>query len=177
MFVSIFSTTFVWNCFTLRRTEQDMIKHVYWSSCKVPVILVRFQWRLHYLDGFRKKKMFSLLWRCGPTRAMASSFLRFLDHTQRCITVGRTPLDEWSARRRDLTTNNTHNRQTSMPAVGFEPTISQVERHFGKMFRYKILWKSVQWSRVVPCGRTDRRTDITKLIFALRNFTKALKKS
>jgi hypothetical protein len=47
-------------------------------------------------------------WRCGPTRAMASSFLRFLDHT-RHITVGRTPLDEWSARRRDLylTTLNT----------------------------------------------------------------------
>jgi len=22
------------------------------------------------------------LWSCGPTRAMASSFLRFLDHTQ-----------------------------------------------------------------------------------------------
>jgi len=31
---------------------------------------------------------------CGPTRAMASSFLRFLDHTQRRITVGRTPLDD-----------------------------------------------------------------------------------
>jgi len=43
--------------------------------------------------------------------AMASSFLRFLDHTRR-ITVGRTSLDEWSARRRDLylTTHNTHNR-------------------------------------------------------------------
>ena len=34
------------------------------------------------------------LWRCGPTRAMASSFLNFLDHTQRRITVGRTPLEE-----------------------------------------------------------------------------------
>ena len=42
-------------------------------------------------------------------RTMASSFLRFLAHTQRRITVGRTPLDEWSARRRDLylTTHNT----------------------------------------------------------------------
>jgi hypothetical protein len=45
---------------------------------------------------------------------MASSFTRFLDHTQWRITVGRTPLDGWSARRRDLylTTNNTHNRPT-----------------------------------------------------------------
>ena len=70
------------------------------------------------------------LWRCCPTRARASSFLRFLYHPQRRITVGRTPLDEWSARRRDLylTTHNTHNRRTSMPPVGFEPTISTGER-------------------------------------------------
>jgi len=32
------------------------------------------------------------LWRCGPTQAMASSFLRFLDHTQRHTTAGRTLL-------------------------------------------------------------------------------------
>ena len=70
------------------------------------------------------------LWRCDPTRVMASSFLRFLDHTQRRTTVGRTLLGEWSARRRDLylTTHNTHNRQTSMPPVGFKPTISAGER-------------------------------------------------
>ena len=70
------------------------------------------------------------LWRCGPTRAMASSFLRFLNHTQRRIAVGRTPLDECSVRRRDfyLTTHNTHNRQTSMPPVGFKPTMSAGER-------------------------------------------------
>jgi len=69
-------------------------------------------------------------WRCGPTRAVASSFLRFLDHTQWRITVGRTPLDEWSARRRDLylTIHNIHNRQISISPVGFEPTISAGER-------------------------------------------------
>ena len=74
--------------------------------------------------------IFFFLWRCGPTWAMASSSLRFLDHTQRRITVGRTPLDEWSARRRDLylTTHNTHNRQISVSQVGFEPTISASER-------------------------------------------------
>jgi hypothetical protein len=46
---------------------------------------------------------------------------RFHDHTLlRHTTLGRTPLDEWPARRRDLylTTHNTHNRQTSMPPVG-----------------------------------------------------------
>jgi len=44
----------------------------------------------------------------------------FLDHTQRRTTVGKTPLDEWSARRRDLylTTHDTHNRQIFMPPVG-----------------------------------------------------------
>ena len=63
-------------------------------------------------------------------QAIASSRARFLDHTQRRDTVGRTPLDELSVRRRDLylTTHNTHNRQTSIPPVGFEPTISAGER-------------------------------------------------
>ena len=61
---------------------------------------------------------------------MERIFLMFLDHTQRRSTVGRNPLDEWSARRRDiyLTTHDTHNRQISMPPVGFEPTISAGER-------------------------------------------------
>jgi len=58
------------------------------------------------------------------------TFTRFLDHTQRRATVGRTPLDEWSALRRDLylSTHNTHNRQTSMPPVEFEPTSPAGER-------------------------------------------------
>ena len=70
-----------------------------------------------------------ILWHCGPTRAMASSFLRFVDHTWH-ITVSRTPLDKWPAHHRDLylTTHNTHNRQISMPLVGSKPTISAGEQ-------------------------------------------------
>jgi hypothetical protein len=69
------------------------------------------------------------LWRNSPPWARASSFMRFLDHTQRRTTFGRTPLDKRSTRSRDLylTIHNTHNRQTSMPPVGSEPTISAGE--------------------------------------------------
>ena len=82
--------------------------------------------RNHSLCGMHWVSMclFVCYWRDSPHWARASSFTRFLDHTQRRTTVGRTPLDEWSAHRRDLylTTHNTHNRQMSMPPVGFEPT-------------------------------------------------------
>ena len=48
----------------------------------------------------------------------------------RHTTFSRTPLDEWSARRRNLylTTHSTHKRLTSMPPAGFEPAISARER-------------------------------------------------
>ena len=44
--------------------------------------------------------------------------------------LGRTRLDEWSARRRDVyqATHNTHKRQTSMSPAGFETTIPTSER-------------------------------------------------
>jgi hypothetical protein len=50
--------------------------------------------------------------RDSPQWARASWFMRFLDHTQWRTTVGRTPLNEWSARRRDLypTTHNSHDK-------------------------------------------------------------------
>jgi len=70
------------------------------------------------------------LWRCDPTRVMAFSLSKLLDHAQRRTTVGRTPLDEWSARRRDLylTTHNIHNRQHVHAPGGFQPTILAGER-------------------------------------------------
>ena len=50
--------------------------------------------------------------------------------TLRHITFRRTPLEEWSVRRRDLylSTHNTQKRQTSMPSAGFEPAIPASER-------------------------------------------------
>jgi len=38
----------------LRRTEQDIIKIVYCCTCKVPVIIVRVQRNLNFLDRFSK---------------------------------------------------------------------------------------------------------------------------
>ena len=61
-----------------------------------------------------------------PGRPHCRYFAIILRHT----TLGRTPLEEWSARRRGLylTTHNTHNRQTVIPPVWFEPTISAGEQ-------------------------------------------------
>jgi hypothetical protein len=62
----------------------------------------------------------------GPRPPHYWGFTITLRHT----TLGRTPLDEWPARRRDLylTTHNTHKRQTSMPPAGFEPINPVSER-------------------------------------------------
>jgi hypothetical protein len=70
--------------------------------------------------------------------------LYFFRHT----TLGRTPLDEWPARRKDLylTKHNTHKRQTSMPPAGFEPTIPAIERPY-MIFLHKLITSSIEQRR------------------------------
>ena len=95
----------------------------------------------------------------------------FLDHTQRRTTVGRTTVDEWSARRRDLylTTHDTHNRQISMPPEGFEPMISAGERP--EAARLLRLWFRIQpwvWRSVCcECCRLSGRGLCDELITRL----------
>ena len=62
----------------------------------------------------------------GPRPPHFRGFTITLRHT----TFGKTPLDEWSARRRDLyfTAHNTHKRQTPIPPAGLEPAIPASEQ-------------------------------------------------
>ena len=87
--------------------------------------------------------IFFPLWHCDPTRVMASSFLRFLDRAQR-TTVGRTPLDEWSARRGDLyLTTHQHSQQTNIDAPGGIRT-------------HDLSWRAAADLRLRPRGHWDR---------------------
>jgi hypothetical protein len=84
----------------------------------------------------------------GPGPPRFRGFTITLRHT----TVGRTPLDEGSTRRRDLylTTHNTHNRQTSMPTPGFF-----FVRGFSPLIHFFVLFKSFSsfMSLYVQCCR------------------------
>jgi len=72
------------------------------------------------------------LFYCGaaaPLGPMPPHFLGFTI-TRRHTTLGRTPLDRWSARRRGLylTTHTIRKKKTSMPPMGFEPAILASKR-------------------------------------------------
>ena len=127
----------------LTRTQTNVTLHVYRLSClgwlcsawatqsEVRLRQLKYLMWLFFQDiSINFSCSFVCFRRESPQWTRASSFMRFLDHTQWRTTVGRTPVDEWSDRRRDLhlTTRNNHNRQTSMFPVGFEPTISAAER-------------------------------------------------
>ena len=62
----------------------------------------------------------------GPGPPHCRGFTITLRHT----TLGRTPMNEWSTRRRDLylTTHNTHKRQKFTPPAELEPAIPAIER-------------------------------------------------
>ena len=53
----------------LRRNEWDMITNVHWSSCKVPVILVRLLWNWNLLERFLKNNKISHFMKIRPAGA------------------------------------------------------------------------------------------------------------
>jgi len=49
---------------------------------------------INFVNGQTKNVALFCFWHYSPQWARTSSFTRFLDHTQRRTTGGRTPLDE-----------------------------------------------------------------------------------
>ena len=78
---------------------------------------------------------------------MASSFSRLHDLLRRKYTFGRTPLDEWSARRTDHypTTHNTHKGQTPMYPGGI-----QTRNHSKRVAADPRLRPRRHWHRHLP---------------------------
>jgi len=109
-----------------------------------------------------------------PNWAMAPTFTRFLDHTQRRTTVGRTPLDEWSARCRDLylTKHNTHDRHLWTP-VGFEPTVSAGERPQTHALDRATTGTGSDILIVIKCLITCNYTEpiLSHILFLLKNIS------
>jgi hypothetical protein len=76
------------------RNTINILKDVYYTNVPlVLILLMEFYSDCHVKYSFLNK-YFYFLWLCSPAPAMASSTTRFLDHTQRRATDGRTPMDE-----------------------------------------------------------------------------------
>jgi hypothetical protein len=83
---------------------------------------------------------FFCLWRFDPILGHGLTLRGFAITLTGHTTLGRTPLDERSTRRRDLylTTHNIHKRRTRMPQAGSEPTIPARERPHSHAFHTTI---------------------------------------
>ena len=102
--------------------SEEKLNFTRWKLCPPDCIAVT-----HVVSFFLSPTSFYLTSLC---RGLSFHVITHNDTT----TVGRTPLDEGSARRRDLylTTHNTRNRLISMPPAGFEPAIlagDRLQRH------------------------------------------------
>jgi len=98
------------------------------SAWKIGVFHKSDCYRSH-LEVFIFRGKFFFSWLNIPNRPRLPNYWGS-ESTLRHTTLGRNPVDEWSARRRDLilTTHNTHNRQTSMPSAVLQPATWENER-------------------------------------------------
>jgi hypothetical protein len=108
--------------FVQYRHEEWVELFLFFPICFYDVNWDNLAFTLYYLQFFSSGAAAP----SGPGHPHYRGFTITLRHS----TLDRTPLDEWSVRRRDLyiTTHNTHKRQTSMPPAGFEPTVPAIER-------------------------------------------------
>jgi hypothetical protein len=79
---------------------------------------------------FRNIRFFIFLCATVPLGPESPHYRDFTFAPMNTLTLAKTTLDEWSARRRDLslTAQNTHKRQTTMALAGFEIAVPPGER-------------------------------------------------
>ena len=82
IWVLIFSTTFMWKNFILRRNEWDMMKNLYCCSCKVPVILVWLKRNLNFQGRFSKILKYQVAWKSVQWKSSFS--MRTDRHEENC---------------------------------------------------------------------------------------------
>jgi hypothetical protein len=95
-------------------------------------------WELWYCQN----KTLFVPWRNNPPVGQRPPLCPGFTITLRHITLGRTPLDEWSDRHRDLylPTHNTHKRETSMPPGGFRTHNPSKQSAADPRFRRRGYW-------------------------------------
>jgi hypothetical protein len=70
MCVLIFSSIFIWHISHFKKNWARYRKYtVYWSSCKVPIVLVRFKWNLNFLVRFPNNTQISNFMKLYPVEA------------------------------------------------------------------------------------------------------------
>jgi hypothetical protein len=101
---------------------------LYWESNQ-DLAAVQFVACWMHLQGYALYAYYCIPWLYSPrwpTPSHCWGFQTTLRHTK----FGRTPLDYWSARRRNLYLKkpNNYTRETSLPRSEFEPAIATSER-------------------------------------------------
>ena len=109
-----------WDILEVRAKKKEVDK----QTAFIPVHSLAYTSHKKKLVNARENEMRQF----PPTSLGATTPSEFHDHGH--TTLGRTSLDEWSARHRGLylASHNTHKRQISMPPAGFTPEIPTSER-------------------------------------------------
>jgi hypothetical protein len=166
-----------------------MVKTVHWSSCTVPIIhcTLVFMYSTYYslYTGLHVQyPLFTVHW-SSCTVPIIHCTLVFMYSTHYSLYTGlhvQYPLFtvHWSS----CTVPIIHCTLIFMYSTHyFCPILMKLlfsRQIFKKYSNIRFLWNLSSGSRVVACGRTDgrtnRRTEMTKLIIAVRNFSNAPKK-
>jgi hypothetical protein len=136
----------------IKRTGRDMIKHISWSSCAVPSLYIglHVQYR-HCILVF----MYSTVTVYWSSCTVPSLYIGLHVQYRHCILIFMysTVTVYWSSRTVPSLYVGLHVQYPLFLSDFNETRI--FPSYFGKIFKYQISLKSVQWKRVIPCGQTD----------------------